>query len=350
METAAPSHPFNIERLELYLASVVPGFRGPLSVRQFLHGQSNPTYLVESSANRCVLRRKPPGALLPSAHAVDREFRLMRALRSTAVPVPRMLSYCADEAVVGTEFYLMEYVEGRILEDVGLDAMTGAQRGAIYDELNRVIAALHQVDPETVGLGDFGRPAGYVPRQIARWSGQYRACETQRIEAMERLIEWLPRHIPPDQPARIAHGDYRLDNVIFHAHEPRIVAVIDWELATLGDPLADFAYHCMIWRLPPELGGSLMNRNLSALGIPSEAQYVRRYCERTARDCLPHLDFYLAFGMFRLAAILQGVAARALQGNASSASAEQAGRRARPMAEAAWEQAERAERALTPGA
>jgi aminoglycoside phosphotransferase (APT) family kinase protein len=321
---------------------VIAGFRGPLTVQQFVHGQSNPTYLIENDSNRYVLRRKPPGALLPSAHAVDREFRVMRALLPTDVPVPRTLCYCDDDAVIGTAFYVMEHVEGRIFQDSFLESMEPPERGAIYDELNRVIAALHRVDPANIGLGDFGKPGGYVARQVARWSKQYRASETHRIEAMERLIEWLPQHVPPEQPSRITHGDYRLDNVIFHPHEPRILAVIDWELATLGDPMADFVYHCMPWRLPAGLDGSLMGCDLAASGIPTETEYVRRYCERTDRALFDHFDFYMAFGMFRLAAILQGVAARALQGNASSARAEEAGKRARPVAEAAWAQAQRA--------
>jgi aminoglycoside phosphotransferase (APT) family kinase protein len=340
----APTLPFDAGRLELFLSSAIPDARGALTVSQFAHGQSNPTYLVASSGGRYVLRRKPPGALLPSAHAVDREFRVMSALHGTEVPVPRMLCYCADETVIGTAFYMMEYVEGRIFKDVSLPEIAREERAAIYAELNRVIAALHRIEPAAVGLGDFGKPGRYVERQIARWSQQYRASETQRIEAMERLMDWLPRQIPLEPGSGIAHGDYRLDNVIFHPTEPRILAVIDWELATLGDPLADFAYHCMPYRLPPSLGGSLLSHDLSALRIPGEAEYVQRYCEHTGRGSLEHLDFYMAFGMFRLAAILQGVAARARQGNASSARAEEAGLRARPMAEAGWTQAQRISR------
>jgi aminoglycoside phosphotransferase (APT) family kinase protein len=333
MNTREPSLPFDVAGLERYLTDVIAGFRGPIRVQQFVHGQSNPTYLLETGNERYVLRRKPPGALLPSAHAVDREFRVMRALLPTEVPVPRTFCYCEEPSVIGTAFFVMEYVEGRVLQDVSLESMQSAERSAIYAELNRVIAALHRVEPVNIGLGDFGKHGGYVARQVARWTKQYRASESHRIEAMERLIAWLPRHIPPEQPSRIAHGDYRLDNVIFHPREQRILAVIDWELATLGDPLADFVYHCMPWRT-----------DLRGAGIPSESEYVRAYCERTGRDTLQHFDFYMAFGMFRLAAILQGVAARAAQGNASSAQAEEAGKRAAPMAEAAWAQAERASR------
>jgi len=285
--------------------------------------------------------------LLPSAHAVDREFRVMRALLATDVPVPRMLCCCDETSVIGTAFYVMEYVEGRIFQDVCLQSMQPVGRAAIYDELNRVIAALHSLEPVDIGLGDFGRPDGYVARQVARWTRQYRASETQRIDAMEKLMEWLPQHIPPEQPSRITHGDYRLDNVIFHPHEPRILAVIDWELATLGDPLADFVYHCMPWRLPRGVSGPLPGSNLEVPGIPTEPEYVHSYCKRSGRAGFAHFDFYMAFGMFRLAAILQGVAARAVQGNASSARAEEAGKRARPMAESAWEQAQRASQEST---
>jgi len=337
MNTREPSLALDVAALDSYLSDVIAGFRGPIGVRQFVHGQSNPTYLLETSHERYVLRRKPPGVLLPSAHAVDREFRVMRALLPTEVPVPRTLCYCDDSNVIGTAFYVMEYVEGRVFTDVLLESLLPDERTAIYAELNRVIAALHCVDPIRAGLGDFGKPGGYVARQVARWTKQYRASESRRIEAMEQLICWLPQHIPPEQPSRIAHGDYRLDNVIFHPREPRILAVIDWELATLGDPLADFVYHCMPWRLPPELAGP---------GIPTESDYVRAYCQCTGRPTLEHFDFYMAFGMFRLAAILQGVAARAAQGNASSAHPEEAGRRAQPMAEAAWAQAQLASERL----
>jgi aminoglycoside phosphotransferase (APT) family kinase protein len=342
MNTREPSSCFDVAGLERYLTAVIAGFRGPIRVQQFVHGQSNPTYLLETSGQRYVLRRKPPGVLLPSAHAVDREFRVMRALLPTEVPVPRTLCYCDDDSVIGTPFYVMEYIEGRIFQDVLLHSMQPAERAAIYSELNRVIAALHRVEPGNIGLGDFGKHGGYVARQVARWTKQYRASESHRIDAMERLMQWLPLHIPAEQPSRITHGDYRLDNVIFHPREPRILAVIDWELATLGDPLADFAYHCMPWRLPCGPAGSLVGNDLGALGIPTEADYIRAYCERTGRASCEHFDFYMAFGMFRLAAILQGVAARAAQGNASSAHAREAGLRAQPMAETAWAQAQRA--------
>lgn len=335
------AHAFDVARLERYLREEVPeiaGELGPqttggsLTARQFRGGQSNPTYLLGCGKARYVLRRKPPGTLLPSAHAVDREYRVMRALEPTCVPVPRVLVYCGDSAVVGTPFFVMEYVEGRVYRDHALPGVTRAARGRIYDELNRVMAELHRVDPAAVGLEDFGRPGNYCARQIARWTKQYRASEHERIEAMERLVAWLPEHAPAVEPFGLTHGDYRLDNVIFAAEEPRIEAVVDWELATLGNPLADFAYSCIGWRLPERLAG----RDLDALGIPSEADYRAAYCRRTGIESIDDFDFYLAFGLFRLAAILAGVAARAKAGNASSADAEEAGRRARPMAEAAW--------------
>ncbi len=337
--SAAAEAPFATGRLREFLAAHGCAPRGPLTVRQFAHGHSNPTYLLEGAATRLVLRAKPPGRLLPSAHAVDREFRVMQALRPTAVPVPQVVAYCEDESVIGAAFYVMEFVAGRIFQDIGLAENSPAERAAIYAELNRVIARLHALDPAAIGLDSFGKPHGYVRRQIERWTRQYRASETHRIEAMERLIEWLPAHLPPEQPARIAHGDYRLDNVIFHPREPRIAAVIDWELATLGDPLADFAYHCMPWRLAPDLAGTVMHGDVGAPGIPPLQDYLQWYEQHTGCAAGRHFDYYMAFGMFRLAAILQGVAARALQGNASNARAAEAGRRAAPLAEAAWEQA-----------
>jgi aminoglycoside phosphotransferase (APT) family kinase protein len=329
------AHKFNTSRLEAYLAAEVPGFAGSakgLAVEQFSGGQSNPTYLVTAGSNRFVLRRKPPGKLLPSAHAVDREFRVIRALEPTAVPVPHALAYCDDAGVIGTEFYLMTYVDGCVYRAHDLPGLKPRERGAIYDELNRVIAELHSFDPAALGLADFGRPGNYCARQIARWTKQYRASEYESIEAMESLIDWLPAHAPAVEPFGLTHGDYRLDNVVFSAHEPKILAVIDWELATLGNPLADFCYGCIGWHLPERLAG----RDLAALGIPAEADYVKAYCRRTGVDSIRDFDFYVAFGMFRLAAILAGIGARARAGNASSAEAEATGRRARPMAETAW--------------
>lgn len=327
-------------RLERYFAVAQPAIGSISSVRQFDGGQSNPTYLLSASSGNYVLRRKPPGALLPSAHAVDREFRVIRALRDTDVPVPEALCFCDDESVIGTVFYVMEYVPGEIYSEPDLPQLTREQRAKVYDELNRVIAALHAVDPAAVGLEDFGKAGSYAERQIARWTKQYRASETDKIEAMERLIDWLPANIPRDEveQTRVIHGDYRIGNVIFDPDELRIRAVLDWELATLGNPLADFAYHCMPYRLPHTIPSSAGGGDLAQSGIPPESEYIRRYCERTGRDRIRSFDFYSAFSMFRLAAILQGIKARSLQGNASSAAAAEAGDRARPMAEAGWAQ------------
>jgi aminoglycoside phosphotransferase (APT) family kinase protein len=334
-------HRFDLDHLGRYLRANVEGYRGPLQAEQFRGGQSNPTFLLRTPERRYVLRRKPPGKLLPSAHAVDREYRVISALHGAGIPVARTYALCQDDGVIGTAFYIMEYVEGRVLWDGSLPGMQREERRAIYDELNRVIAALHQVDYIAVGLGDFGKPGNYLERQIARWSKQYRASQTENIEAMERLMEWLPQHIPPGDDTCIVHGDYRLDNVIYHPSEPRILAVLDWELSTLGHPLADFAYHCMGWRLTPGEFRGIGELDLAALGIPSEAEYVAMYCRRTGRSAIPNWDYYLAYNMFRLAAILQGIMGRVVDGTASSQHAIESGRRARPMAEAGWRQVEK---------
>jgi aminoglycoside phosphotransferase (APT) family kinase protein len=336
----APAHPFDEAGLAAFLRERVAPFAGPLAVEQFQGGQSNPTYRVTAGDRRYVLRRKPPGKLLPSAHAVDREHRVMAALAGTGVPVARMIALCNDPAVIGTAFYLMEYVEGRVLWDPTLPGMTPAARTAHYDELVRVLATLHQVDYASVGLADFGRPGQYVERQIGRWSKQYEAAGAERIPAMDALIGWLPRHVPPGDETAIVHGDYRLDNVIFHPTEPRVLAVLDWELATLGHPLSDFAYHAMVWRLAPGEFRGLKGCDFAALGIPTEEQYVAAYCARTGRASIPHWEFYLIFNLFRIAAILHGVLARALQGNAASANALEQGGRARIVADIAWQMAQ----------
>lgn len=337
----AQRHGLDVRRLARYIREHVGRFTGELRIEQFGGGQSNPTYLVQAGGRRYVLRRKPPGALLPSAHAIEREYRVLSALAGSGIPVARCHALCEDPEVIGTAFYLMEYVEGRIFWDPSLPGLAREERAAVFDELNRVIATLHGLDPAALGLADFGRPGNYLARQIDRWTRQYRASETERIEAMDRLIDWLPGALPPGEEIRIVHGDYRIDNVIFDPREPRILAVIDWELSTLGHPLADFAYHAMAWRLSPGEFRGLLGQDLAALGIPSEDEYVRSYCRRTGREAIGHWDYYLAYNMFRLAAILQGVMARALQGNAASAGAIEAGRRARPMAEAGWRQVER---------
>ena len=333
-------HRFDLDRLDRFLLDQVPGYSGPLQVEQFKGGQSNPTFLLRTPERNYVLRRKPPGKLLPSAHAVDREYRVISALCGAGVPVARTYALCQDDAVIGTAFYIMEFVQGRVLWDGALPGMQREERAAIYDELNRVIATLHRVDYAASGLADFGKPGNYLERQIARWSKQYRASETERIEAMERLMEWLPQHIPPGDDTCIVHGDYRLDNVIFHASEPRILAVLDWELSTLGHPLADFAYHCMAWRLTPGEFRGIANLDFAALGIPTEEEYVAMYCRRTERAGIRDWDYYLAYNMFRLAAILQGIMGRVVDGTAASQHAIESGRRARPMAEAGWRQVE----------
>jgi len=339
----APQHAFDTARLATWLETAVAPLGGPLEVAQFKGGQSNPTYLLSAGGQRYVLRRKPPGKLLPSAHAVDREYRVIRALHGTDVPVARAFALCEDDSVIGTAFYVMEYVTGRVFWDPKLPDLEAADRARVHDEINRVIAALHAVDPASVGLADYGKTGEYIARQVARWSKQYQASETEKIEAMDNLIAWLPANVPAGDETRIVHGDYRIDNVIFDPVEPRIRAVIDWELSTLGHPLADFAYHCMVWRIPPGLFRGLAGLDFAALGIPSERDYVAAYCRRTGRAGIPERDweYYMAYNMFRIAAIAQGVMARALQGNASSAEALQTGRAARPLAELAWSQVER---------
>ncbi|SPE26216.1 Aminoglycoside phosphotransferase [Burkholderiales bacterium] len=335
----APQHAFDEARLAAYLREHVDGFDGTLRVEQFKGGQSNPTFLLTVSDHRYVLRRKPPGALLASAHAVDREFRIIGALAHSEVPVARAHVLCEDLQVIGTAFYVMDYVDGRIFWDPALPGMRPDERAAIYDEMNRVIAALHRVDPGAVGLTDYGKPGNYIARQVARWTKQYRAAETEPIEAADRLIDWLPKHIPAEGETRLVHGDYRLDNVIFHPKEPRILAVLDWELSTLGDPLVDFAYHCMAWHMPFDTLRGLRGVEFEALGIPGEAAYLQRYLSRlgSQRRVAPaDWNYYLVFNMFRLVGILQGVVARALQGNAASALALETGKRTRPLAEQAW--------------
>ncbi|MDW8469068.1 MAG: phosphotransferase family protein [Burkholderiales bacterium] len=336
-------HRFDVGRLQEYLRERLEGFDGPIAVEQFRGGQSNPTYLLSARGRRYVLRRKPPGKLLPSAHAVEREFRVIGALHAAGFPVAKPYLLCEDESVIGTAFYVMDYVEGRVLWDQGLPGMTREERSAIYDELNRVIALLHSLDYRALGLEDFGRPGNYIERQIARWTKQYRASETVRIEAMDRLIEWLPANVPRAAETRVVHGDYRLDNAIFHPSEPKILAVLDWELSTLGDPIADFAYHCMSWHIPPGQFRGIAGLPLAELGIPSEAEYRAAYFRRTGRPPVdPSVwDYYMAYNLFRIAAILQGIAKRAVEGTAASAHAAEAGARAPLMAELAWRQVEK---------
>jgi len=305
-----------------------------VEAEKFAGGQSNPTFKVTAGGQQFVLRRKPPGVLLKSAHAVDREFRVISALRSSDVPVPGAVALCEDDDVIGSMFYLMEFKEGRVFWDPALPELNNAERSAVYDDMNRVLAALHSVDVETAGLLDYGRPGNYFERQVSRWSKQYRASETENIPAMEALMAWLPENMPEDD-GRVAlvHGDYRLDNVMFHPTEPRIIAVLDWELSTLGNPIADLAYQVMAWQLPRDAGiNGMAGIDRSALGIPSDETYIRSYCERTGRDEIRNWNFYMAFCFFRLAAIVQGVKKRALDGTASSAEAESRGDLVDPLA------------------
>ncbi len=329
---------FDVAALEHWLVAHVAGYRGPLQVERFAGGQSNPTYRLTAANGRYVLRKKPDGVLLPSAHAVDREYRVMTALRDTPVPVPRTFGFCDDASVIGTPFFVMDCVEGRIFWDPALPELSRDERAALWDDINRVVAELHRVDVDAAGLADFGRPGNYFERQIARWTRQYRASETGTIEAMDRLIEWLPAHVPAGDETTIVHGDLRLDNMIVHPTEPRVVALLDWELSTLGHPLADFSYHVMTWRLSAAQFRGMAGKDLAALGIPGEAAYVAAYCARSERATIEPAawEFYIAFSMFRLAAILQGIARRAEEGTASSAEAVETGRKARPIAELAW--------------
>jgi aminoglycoside phosphotransferase (APT) family kinase protein len=332
---------FDVERLETHLAARIPLFSSPLSVRQFKGGQSNPTYLLDTPTRRYVLRRKPPGKLLPSAHAVDREFRVLRALHAHHFPVAEPLLYCDDVTVVGTPFYVMAFVAGRVFWEPDMPRCDPAERAQVYDAMNATLARLHSFDPTALGLADFGRAENYVARQIERWSKQYRASETEKIAEMERLITWLPAHVPPAGPARIVHGDYRLDNIIIAADTPEVLAVLDWELSTLGDPLADFTFHLMQWHMPPDEGegvgvGSLVGHDLPELKVPSAADYVASYVERTGLDPRPHLATYLAYNFFRLAAIFQGIVGRVRDGTATSAYAPSKAQLVRPLAAKAW--------------
>jgi aminoglycoside phosphotransferase (APT) family kinase protein len=330
---------FDPGRLETFLRAKVPGFSGPLLVTQFKGGQSNPTYLIETPLRRYVLRRKPPGKLLPSAHAVDREHRIISALAAQHFPVPEPVLYCADEAVVGTAFFLMAYVEGRVFWEPQMPGSHPAERAAVYDAMNEALARLHAFDPAAIGLADYGRGENYVARQVERWSKQYRASQTETIDDMEHLIGWLPEHLPPAAPVRVVHGDYRLDNIILEPDAPAIAAVLDWELSTLGDPLADFSYHLMGWHMPPSDAGtgSLVGHDLAALGIPSLDAYVDAYAARTGLDPRPHLPVYFAYNFFRLAAILQGIVGRVRDGTATSAYAAAKAEMVRPLAAKAWE-------------
>ena len=327
-ENAGPvrdAHCFDEAKLDAWMREHVDGYSGSLQVRQFKGGQSNPTFWLADQERQYALRKKPPGKLLQSAHMVDREYRVMHALRDTDVPTATMYALCEDDSVIGTSFFIMEYVQGRIFWNVQLPKLGPAERSAMYEELARVLAAIHSVDLEATGLSDYGRPDAYVARQVKRWSKQYLASQTADVAPMNTLMEWLPANIPGDEATTLVHGDYRLDNLIFHATEPRALAVIDWELSTLGHPLCDLAYTCMLYDVMlPKIGG-LGGVDFEATGIPSEAAFVARYCELTGRDGVPDLNYYKAFSLFRLAAIAQGVYKRSIDGNASSTEASMFG-------------------------
>lgn len=327
---------FDVGALEKYMTAHVVGFRGPLKASQFKGGQSNPTYLLEAQSGKYVLRRKPPGRLLKSAHAVDREFRVISALHAADFPVPRPYALCEDESVIGTSFFIMECVDGRIFWDLDLPGLGAQERAAIYDDVNATIARLHNFDAAALGLADYGKRGNYFERQISRWAGQYRASETATIESMNDLIDWLPQNIPEDDSSSIVHGDFRLDNLILHPDKPEVVAVLDWELSTIGHPLADFTYHLMAWQMPKIGIGSegLLGKDLGKLGIPGEEDYTARYCERTGRvNGIADRNFCSAFNFFRLAAILQGIAGRVRDGTATSAHASDAEKGVRPLAD-----------------
>ncbi len=334
---------FDVAALADYMRHHVEGFDARLAdklvVEQFKGGQSNPTFKLSAGEQRYVMRAKPgPVAkLLPSAHAIEREFKVMNALNKAGFPAARQYALCADENVIGRAFYIMEFVDGRVLWDQSLPGMTPVQRGEIYDEMNRVIAQLHTIDYAAIGLADYGKPGNYFARQIDRWTKQYRASETEKIEAMDNLIEWLPHNIPPGDDTSIVHGDYRLDNMMFHPTEPRIMAILDWELSTLGHPLADFSYHCMSWHVTPGQFRGIAGLDHKALGIPNEQEYIAKYCERTGKTIRQEdFNFYLAYNLFRMAGILQGIMKRYVDGTASSAQAKKSGEAARPMAELGW--------------
>ena len=333
-------HRFEVGKMERYMREHVDGFSGTLTVRQFKHGQSNPTFILSDADRRYVLRKKPPGKLLKSAHAVDREYRIISALQDTDVPVPKTYALCTDDSVIGTYFYIMELIEGRIFRDAAVREVSDAkERTAIFDSMNDTLSKIHQVDWKALGLADYGKPGNYMARQVGRWTKQYEAAKTDDIESMDSLIKWLPEHIPADDSTSIVHGDYRLENMIIHPTEPRVVAVLDWEISTLGHPLADLAYNCMSYYLPAMEGQSFgyIGLSLEELGIPSEADYIAAYCGRTGRKETPNWAFFIAFSLFRLAAIAQGVYKRGLDGIASSESAKMYGTYVRFLTDVAWQ-------------
>lgn len=339
-----PGQDFDNAALDGWLRAHVEHYAGPLVVEQFKGGQSNPTYKLITPGRSYVMRRKPPGQLLPGAHAIEREYRVITALGNQGFPVAKSYGLCEDPAVIGTPFYVMEMVEGRIFWNTTFPEIAAADRPAYFDAMNATMAALHTIDPEAAGLGDYGKPGNYFARQIARWSKQYEAdAEAGRVAAMDRLVAWLPANLPPDEPQpRVIHGDFRCDNMIFHPTEPRVLAVLDWELSTLGHPLADFTYNLMMYRMPAGITTGLVGEDLAALNIPSEADYVAAYCARTGRDGIPDLDFYVAFNLFRLAGIVHGIKGRVVRGTATSAHASQMAASLEPLAELSWAEAVKA--------
>jgi aminoglycoside phosphotransferase (APT) family kinase protein len=337
IDTIELQRAFDTAALEVWMRAHVPGYVGPMTVEQFKGGQSNPTYRLTTPDRRYVLRRKPPGPLLKGAHAIDREAKIIQALSQVNFPVPRVFGLCTDDAVVGTWFYVMELVEGRIFWNAEFPEVDRAERPRYFDAMNAGLARLHTIDYAAIGLGDYGRPGNYFERQIARWARQYREDpDAGRDVNMDRMIEWLPMHIPPGDETSIIHGDYRCDNMIFHPTEPRVVAVLDWELSTLGHPLADFAYHLLMYRLPPLGIAGLAHADLAALNIPSEEEYVSAYCSRTGRRSIEGLNFYLAFNLFRFAAIVHGIKGRTLRGTAASANSAALAAVLPVIAEKAW--------------
>jgi len=335
-------HSFDVGRLQAFMEENVDGFTGNLDVQQFKGGQSNPTFLLESGGKRYVMRRKPPGKLLKSAHAVDREYEVITALGSTDVPVPKTYALCTDEAVVGTWFYIMDYVEGRIFWTPDLPEVERDERRAIYEGMADALARLHMVDHRAIGLDGFGKPFDYIARQIHIWTKQYKLSETETIEEMDRLMEWLPEHLPPDEGPCVVHGDFRLDNMIFHPTEPRVIAILDWELSTIGDPMADLSYNCMPYHLVRQANTTgLAEIDIADQGIPQESEYIQMYCDRTGHGPVQNWDYYVGYNEFRLAAISQGIMARAMAGTAASEQAIESGKNARPLAERAMAQVEK---------
>lgn len=339
---AAETADLDAGRLTAWLEQYVAGFQGPISLTKFQGGQSNPTYRLEAASGTYVLRRKPFGTLLPSAHAVEREYRVLTALHPLGFPVPRVFALCEDAAVIGAAFYLMDWVDGTNFTDGALPGLAADARTRLYHDMIDTLAALHRIDAGAAGLATFGRPGNFFERQVARWVKQYRASETERIEPVERLIVWLPATLPPQSGVAIVHGDYRIDNLIMARSSGRILAVLDWELATLGDPLSDFSYFLMSWVTPVDGRAGLLGLDLERLGIPTLAQVVARYCERTSRDVIQDLDWYFAFNLFRLLGIAQGIKKRLLDGNASNARAGELAARIPQIAAQAWRFAQRA--------